>query len=140
MLPVSDVEADVHVRMAFPKRAKHIGKDVNTNRGVSGQSKQAAAKPVKLVERMTSHLEVGDDPACVLVEKRAGACEMDAATDFLEERRLHGGRKCLDLMGDGRLAEVKRLGCPREVVVVRHHLEDAELVDRDPGVEARCQR
>src|SRR6202165_2297562 len=103
MLPVSDVQADIHVRMGFPEGAEHVGKDVDTYRGVAGESKQAAAKPVKLVQRMTSHLEVGDDPAGVLVEEGAGTREMNAATDFLEERRPYCGRKRLDLMGDGRL-------------------------------------
>src|SRR5260370_4749674 len=108
MLPVSDVQADVHVWIGLPECAQHVGQDVDTNRSVAGQSQQATTKAVKLVERTTRHLEVGDDAAGVLVNKCAGTREMNASTDFLEERSRHRGHNSLDLMGDGWLAERQR--------------------------------
>ena len=62
------------------------------------QPTASCPKPVQLVERMAGHLEVGDDSAGVLVKERAGTREMNAATDFFEERGPHGRGKCLDLM------------------------------------------
>src|SRR5260370_38292859 len=108
MLPISDVLAAVKVWIGLPVCAQHVGQDLETNRSVAGQSQQATTKAVELVERTTRHLEVGDDAAGVLVNKCAGTREMNASTDFLEERSRHRGRKRLDRMLDGWRAERQR--------------------------------
>ena len=132
--PVGDVESERDAGVGALEASHQARQYVRADRCRGHDAQRAALQALDLVEGARGLGHAQEDRRGMLLEFVSRVGEVDTAAALFEEMLAERGFEVTDARLDRGLADVQRLGRPREAAVIGHRDEKLQLVQiHDPS-------
>jgi hypothetical protein len=106
---VGDLELELDPGIARPESGKDAREHVDAGRRARPDDERAAPEPAQLADGLAGAVQGGEETLRMPLEDAPGLGTLDRAPEAIEEPRAELPLQLADVLGQGRLAEVKRL-------------------------------